>query len=424
MKTVVRLKTMRSQCQRGAVAITFGLTLVVLIGFVGLAIDLGRFFVIKTELQNGMDACALSAASQLRPGANDTKALDRAKAYGKVFFKSDVNDAIKNKVNFQNMVPDPGTLEITFATSNAGPYNITDPNTAKYVKCQYPLTDLPIYFMQVLNPLLTTQTVNAWAVAKRETPAASCIPVALCTDNDEGTGYAEGDWISVVGDKAGPGFFGWVDFDPSGGGPNTIDDILAGSKTCDVSRVNDLIKMEPGNMAGLDEPWNSRFGWYDKLDKTTAPPDKTGFAYSNAPAVPPDPAGNWPSGKAAYSDYQSKRNAFTPYQTQQPPGIEKAPGANNYDPIISEDHQKYGRADRRIAVAPIVNCTKWTNPGGPSDPVPILKWGCILMLNPYINKGPSAEYQKAKVEFLDLASDPDSPCSGGEENAIAPVLTQ
>ena len=61
--------------QRGGVAIMFGLTLVVLIGFIGLSIDLGRFFVIKSELQNAMDACALSAASQLKPGAGDPNAL-------------------------------------------------------------------------------------------------------------------------------------------------------------------------------------------------------------------------------------------------------------------------------------------------------------------------------------------------------------
>ena len=439
MKTV-RLKAMRSRCQRGAVAIMFGLTLVVLIGFAGLAIDLGRFFVIKTELQNAMDACALSAASQLKPGASDPKALTRAEAYGKVFIPggytgSNGGNAIKNSVNFQSMPLNPSVLKITFAeTNNETPFSTTDSNKAKFVKCEYPLANLPIYFMRVLNPLLTTQTVSAMAVATRDAPTASCIPVALCTDNDAGTGYNRGDWISVVGDKAGPGFFGWVDFDPSGGGANIVDDILKGSRTCDVINDEGPIKLEPGNMAGVDGPWNSRFGWYDKLSKTTAAPDKTGFAYSNAPASPPYPAGNWPSGFNAYSgtpsttelpNYQDARTAFKPYQGNQPPGIEDAPGVKNkYSPITSADHQAYGRADRRIAVAPIVNCTKWTDPGGPSVLLPILKWGCVLMLNPYINAGAKANYQTAKVEFLGLAGDVDSPCSGGSGNAFAPVLTQ
>ena len=65
LKQVSRPKHQRQRQreQRGAVMILFSLTIVVLIGFAGLAIDLGRAFVIKTELQNAMDACALSAAS-------------------------------------------------------------------------------------------------------------------------------------------------------------------------------------------------------------------------------------------------------------------------------------------------------------------------------------------------------------------------
>ena len=50
------------QAQRGAVAIIVGLTLAVLVGFAGLAIDGGRLYVNKTELQNAADACALAAS--------------------------------------------------------------------------------------------------------------------------------------------------------------------------------------------------------------------------------------------------------------------------------------------------------------------------------------------------------------------------
>ena len=48
--------------QRGAVAIIVGLTLAVLIGFAGLALDLGRLYVNKSELQNAADSCALAAS--------------------------------------------------------------------------------------------------------------------------------------------------------------------------------------------------------------------------------------------------------------------------------------------------------------------------------------------------------------------------
>ncbi|MEZ5662936.1 MAG: Tad domain-containing protein [Burkholderiaceae bacterium] len=78
--------------QRGAVAVILGITVTVLIGFAGLAIDLGRFFIVKTELQNAMDACALSASTQLRPGQNNPNALTRAIAYGRVFTTGGVSE--------------------------------------------------------------------------------------------------------------------------------------------------------------------------------------------------------------------------------------------------------------------------------------------------------------------------------------------
>ena len=54
--------------QGGGVLVLFGISLAVLIGFLGIVVDLGRLFVTKTELQTAMDACALAAASELRPG--------------------------------------------------------------------------------------------------------------------------------------------------------------------------------------------------------------------------------------------------------------------------------------------------------------------------------------------------------------------
>lgn len=48
--------------QRGAVAVVVGLTIVMLAGMVGLAIDGGHLYLTKTELQNASDACALAAS--------------------------------------------------------------------------------------------------------------------------------------------------------------------------------------------------------------------------------------------------------------------------------------------------------------------------------------------------------------------------
>jgi hypothetical protein len=401
----------------------FGLTLVVLIGFAGLAIDLGRFFVIKAELQNAMDACALSAASQLRPGTNDAKTLERAAAYGRVFFKTGVNDAVKNKVNFQSIVPSP---EITFAASNSGPFselNVADPKTAKYVKCQYPYEKLPIYFMQVLNPLLTTQTVSAMAVAKRDRPIAPCIPVAVCSAEggtvSNGFGHSEGDWITAFdGKQYGTGNFGWIDFSPPTGGDSEIKAILAGGKQCDVSQIGETVG-QTGKQDTLQEAWNTRFGWYRQgggYDPGDAPPDKTGFAYSNLNEDGSEGGGNWPSGSNAYADFEAAQATFQPYQQTIPLGIQK----NQYgQPLQSPQLDTLGRFNRRVVVAPVVNCTTWNTPPGSQTPS-ILGWACVLMLNP-INGG-SAASNIAKLEFLGLTSDAGNPC--GEQNSMAPVLTQ
>ena len=70
--------------QGGAVLILVAIAAAVLIGFLGLVIDLGRLFVTKTEMQSAMDACALAAAAELRPGVTppDSLAVSRAVSAG------------------------------------------------------------------------------------------------------------------------------------------------------------------------------------------------------------------------------------------------------------------------------------------------------------------------------------------------------
>lgn len=450
--------------QRGAVAIMFGLMAVVLIAFIGLAIDLGRFFIIKSELQNAMDACALSAASQLKPGANDANALVRAVAYGKVFTNGGVDDpntggtegndtAIKNRVNFQGTELDLNLLQITFSSTN-GPNDTStykvegeaDPNTARFVKCEYALNSLPVIFMRVRSALPGQQTVSAWAVASRDAPVAACIPVAVCS-SETGTpannfGYTVGQWITAIdGSSYATGHFGWGSL--ISGDANQIKGELTGSPRCDVSKSNQVIHGE-GLMASLSPYWNTRFGLYANghgLDSSTAPPDHTGYAYSDAPG------GNWPpippatQGFNAYSgsnslsptvpSFVTATGEYRPYNTETPPAppplaVVQPPGfpiAQYPTRMTQTEHQTLGRNLRRIVAAPVVDCSLWA-PGGPKD-LPVKGFACVLMLNPFDESGPpTAERRKAKLEYLGVASDADSPCAGGAEFAIAPVLTQ
>jgi hypothetical protein len=452
MKTSTPLKGTRGQ--RGAVAIMFGLTLVVLIGFAGLAIDLGRFFVIKSELQNAMDACALSAASQLKPGASDSNALIRAVAYGNVFSQGAPSDAsIRNKANFQSMELDPSVLKITFGEKNDVDHSsTTDPNNARFVKCEYPLAGLPIFFMRVLNILpgvsiAETQQVAAMAVATRGAPLAPCIPVAVCA-SDTGTpadnfGYTPGQWMTAIdGSSYGTGHFGWGSL--IAGDANQLKSELMGSSQCDISNPNQTIH-GTGLMAGLADEWNSRFGLYRSnptVNPSNAPPDHTGLAYSDAPASskPPLPAGNWPpvppriEGFNAYfgsnslvptvPNFVTAASSNLPYNqnSPQPPGFP----ISQYPNVLNQaDQQALGRTSRRVVAAPIVGCHLWDEKPPTLKHLPVKGWACVLMLNPYDESGSQNEpWRFAKLEFLGLASNASSPCSGGAEFAIAPVLTQ
>jgi len=423
----------RKRRQRGAVAIMLGLTLAVLVGFAGLAIDLGRFFVVKSELQNAMDACALAAASQLRPGQNNPNALIKAVAYGRVFSTGGVDDpltaplegniaAIKNWANFQDAVVDVAPDQITFSNTLAGPYEgsaSANYNTAQFARCTYERNDLPILFMKVLNPLLGTQTVGAMAVATLAPSSSSCaIPVAVCkapgTSAASNFGLAPGQWMTTPsgpGSPYGTGNFGWIDFTPPGGGASELADLLKGPGQCALQIGSPV--GEPGSKSSLDVAWNSRFGLYKpgagNPQPTSVPPaspDETGYSYTTA---------TWPAGANAYAgisagafNYENASANHRPYQLTPP---------NPYKALTQAQHTSLGRKARRVVVAPVVDCTVWNSPGGAN---PVLEgWACVLMLNPLFGGvNPS-------LEFLGLSTSPGSPCAtNGEPGTFGPLVPQ
>ena len=59
------MRTSRTHRQRGAVIVTVCLLMLFLLGFMAFALDYGRLFIVKTELQTALDSCALSAAQEL-----------------------------------------------------------------------------------------------------------------------------------------------------------------------------------------------------------------------------------------------------------------------------------------------------------------------------------------------------------------------
>jgi uncharacterized membrane protein len=193
--------------QKGAVMIMVGLAAAVLIGFLGIVIDLGRLFVTKTEMQSAMDACALAAAAELRPGVNppDVQAVNRAVSAG-------LTAGNRNNVGFQGASAGLTAADIWFSdrlsnNSTSFPFGYVssgtaNPATAKYAMCARTQGGINTWFMQVLEGFLgqptNAKSVGAWATATLAPAQANCgIPIGICKQGSAPSyGLTPGQWVS------------------------------------------------------------------------------------------------------------------------------------------------------------------------------------------------------------------------------------
>jgi Flp pilus assembly protein TadG len=105
------------QDQKGAVSIVIGLMLAVLLGFVGLALDLGNVVLTKSKMQNAVDAAACAGALKLMH--NPPSALDQSDAAAQA-------NAILHANGFPSVTLTP-TYEVdpTYNTSNLAEINLS-----------------------------------------------------------------------------------------------------------------------------------------------------------------------------------------------------------------------------------------------------------------------------------------------------------
>ena len=398
--------------QRGSVAVVVALSAVALLGFAGIAIDVGRLYINKTELQTAADACALAASAELTcdpaAGACPASFLLSARAAGIYVAGRNVRDFQVNPVTL-------AAADVTFNTAlapNTGYLSIAagaNPNS-RYAMCTARATGIAPWFMGVFGP--ATQSVTASAVATLAPSQSFCnaAPVGVCA-KPGGASYAVGEWItgSFTGSSGNNdilgGSFRWVDFTPNAGGNSEIRDQLVGNAgVCGIQIGNNV--QQPGTQQGAKSAYNTRFGLYpngaNADTPATAPPDRTGYAYPNqAPGAPvvPIPTGTPPIGNA-YADYRLQQSSNTPFISAQY-GVSGPGGKIPGTPITAATHLASG-SDRRLVAAPLIDCS-----GG--NVVPILGMTCVLMLNPMSNGANGTMY----LEYRGLASAPGSPCRIG-----------
>jgi Flp pilus assembly protein TadG len=425
---------LNSARQNGGVLILVALALAVLIGFLGLVIDVGRLFVAKTELQSAMDACALAASAELRPGVvpTDPQAISRAVSAG-------LTAGNRNKVNFQAGTAGVTAADVYFSdhlSDNTTTYPFgyvsaatANPATAKYVMCAHATGGITTWFIQVVQGFVGAtsgpSTVGAWAAATTAPAQTNCgVPIGICKMGPApGYGMTAGQWVSGRFDAGGgaTGSYNWIDYSPPAGGQSELAALLSGQGQCNLNVTTPVGQTGVlGNAAA--RAWNSRFGLYQggggNPNASTAPPDYTGYSYTPV---------NWPSQSNAYSDFQARRSAYASYgntidTVSAGNGITGLSVTNAYNVAThgpSGQHRTNG-ADRRVVTAPIVDCTQWAT----SQTVPIVDWACVLLLHPI-----SSPSDIVHMEYLGKATIVGSPCTtfglaGGTAGPLVPVLVQ
>ena len=383
--------------QKGAVIVTVALVMLFLLGFMGIALDFGRLFIVKTELQTAMDSCALAAAQEL--DGSGPPALVRATSAG-------MTSGNLNKVNFQGAPAGIGVNDVTFSDTLTGSYSRAAAN-AKYAKCSHTKSDIAPWLLQAMSAFSgntavgAAKSVAALAVATRAPSQTNCaIPVGLCKKSPT---YRQGEWLAGVVNSGGAvtGQFRWLDFTGNGGGARELKDLLKGEGQCALSGIN-TVAGKPGNIGSAAFAYNTRFGIYQGSGGPPIDgiPDLTGYAwYSDTPLVqPPDPN--------KYPVFLENRLNNAPYQ-----GDRKSPDTTGLQTVGRTYPGSLATvgANRRIVVAPILDCAAFDGLGG-SGTLKIDSLACILLLHP-IKNGAGAATEKMWVEYIGNAGALNSPCT-------------
>lgn len=405
----------------------------ILIGFLGIVVDLGRLYVTKTELQSAMDACALAAAAELKA---DAQAIERAVSAG-------ITAGNRNAVGFQAASANVTAADILFSdrlSDNSTTYpfgyvanTAANPTTATYALCARAETGIVTWFMQVLQGLtgspVTTGTVGAWATATLVSSQINCaLPIGLCKlpaapSTSPLQGLVVGQWVTSKLTASATGSFDWIDFNPgeptpgcAGGGANELACIIKGQGQCSLAGSGTQVG-EQGNIESLNKAWNTRFGLYKGGETpATAPPDFTGHSYNPT---------SWPTkfnaygGSGATQNFQTARAGHMPYQGDALSGIT----LNGYTNSSNATLQASG-ADRRIVTVPVVDCTSWA--ASTPQTVPILDYACVLMLHPLSQQHEDGT-EEVWLEYRGAANSAASPCStsglaGGTAGPLVPAL--
>lgn len=160
----------RNSGRRGFSLVTLTLSLSVLVGMLGLAFDLGRMYIVKNELQSFVDSSALGSVIKL-DGTRTGLQLAHSTATA-----GPLGSTIPNGWHFDTLQVTGATD--TYSTSLSGTYDsfttssIASSNHYRFIKLGASVS-VPLYFLQVVPGLPSSQAVSASAIGGQSATMAT-----------------------------------------------------------------------------------------------------------------------------------------------------------------------------------------------------------------------------------------------------------
>lgn len=271
----MRTRTGTLQQQRGATAVLAAIVIVLLVGILGLVIDLGVVYVRKTELQNAADAAALAGARELN---GTTTGVQNAATQA-------ISIAALNGLDFAATPVAIGNANLAFGPGPDGPwadYGSAQgaPQNKWFIRVTTDPESRPTWFIRVLDEALSTTSADAMAVAGRTLcegiPIFSCVPAGELDPADPdkcltaNCGFTPGKSYRLTAKEGanitiGPGNIGWLDPVPPGApgmiiGTNDLRDLLCRGRAMCLDAPATYTSLTQNAFNPTADALNTRFG--------------------------------------------------------------------------------------------------------------------------------------------------------------------
>ncbi len=268
--------------QHGAVAIVVGLSLFVLVALLGLVLDLGHVYIVRTQLQNAADAAALSGAKQLDGTLAGVGSAVNYAIAAAGYNRSDFTVPVSIDIGDISVGNCPQDSCMTPASSISTPAQAAG---LTFLKVMIPSGSMNTWFMRAIPGGQQSTATYGLAVAGKY--VVNITPLAVCRLPDPGTtnelGYERGVTYRISdANPIGPGTMYWIDPASAIPGqcsvtntPDTLPFICTG-KTGFTPMVGQTVNTNTGVSTPQVMALNSRLGMYtaqNKCDPASAPPD-------------------------------------------------------------------------------------------------------------------------------------------------------